>query len=102
MDASTVSGTILYNSLAVAVASSGWFAAGSLLGLAHFGSLRWTTRWMLGGRTLFSIGLQGLRFVATAGTLALLARWFGALPLLTGTIGLLAARTGLLLREPQQ
>ncbi|MGT2500366.1 N-ATPase subunit AtpR [Bradyrhizobium guangxiense] len=97
-----MSGSILYNSLAVAVASSGWFVAGSLLGLAHFGSLRWVTRWMLGGRALLSIGLQGLRFIATAGTLTLLAFWFGALPLLTGTIGLLAARTGLLLLEPRQ
>jgi F1F0 ATPase subunit 2 len=82
-------------------AASGWFLAGTLLGLLHFVSLRWNVRCLLGGRPLFSLGLQLLRFALTGGALVLVTRLFGAAPLLAGVLGLMAARTGVLLLEPQ-
>jgi len=77
----------------------GWFIAGSLLGFLHFVSLRWNVRCLLSGRPLFSLGLQLLRFAATGGALVLAAKLFGAMPLLAGTLGLTAARNGVLLSE---
>ncbi len=91
---------VLHQFLTLAATAGAWFVTGALLGLAHFGALRWNVRWMLGGRALLSFGLQLLRFAVIGAVLTLIARWFGALPLLAGTLGLLAARTGLLLLEP--
>ncbi len=78
---------------------AGWLLAGGLLGLLHFLSLRWSVRRLLGGRPLLSLGLQLLRFALTGGALTLVTAFFGAIPLLVGTLGLLAARTGVLKLE---
>lgn len=80
----------------------GWFVAGSLLGLLHFVSLRWNVRCLLSGQLLSSLGLQLLRFAATGGTLVLACKLFGAMPLLAGTFGLMAARNGVLLLESRR
>lgn len=89
-----------YLSLIAGVA--GWFAAGGLLGGAHFLSLRWNIRSLLSGQPLLSLGLQLLRFALTGGALMLVTKSFGATPLLTAAFGLMAARTGMLLLEPQR
>jgi F1F0 ATPase subunit 2 len=101
MDESAMSYAAMPECFRFIAAASGWFFAGTLLGLLHFASLRWNVRCLLGGRPLFSLGLQLLRFAATGGALMLAAKLFGAMPLLAGTLGLMAARTGVLLLEPQ-
>jgi F1F0 ATPase subunit 2 len=92
---------VVYECLWFIAEAVGWFFGGTLLGLLHFVSLRWNVRCLLSGQPLFSLGLQFFRFAVTAGALALLARLFGAIPLLVGTLGLMVARTWVLLREAQ-
>lgn len=72
-------------------------AAGILLGVVHFGSLRWITRLYVGGRPWQAFGLQVFRFAVLLATLAALAR-FGASSLLAGALGLLAIRRPILRR----
>ncbi len=50
------------------------FAAGALLGAAHFGSLWWSVVLMRDGRTALGVAVQALRFAALAVALALIAR----------------------------
>jgi F1F0 ATPase subunit 2 len=101
MDASAMSHVIMPDFISLVAAASGWFFAGTLLGLLHFVSLRWNVRCILRGQPLFSLGLQLFRFAVTGGALMLVARLFGAMPLLAGVTGLMAARTGVLLLEPR-
>lgn len=70
----------------------GWFTAGVLLGVLYFAALRRSARLLVGGQLLLPAGLQLLRFAALAVALAMLARWYGALPLLLATLGLLVGR----------
>jgi F1F0 ATPase subunit 2 len=72
---------------------AGWLAAGAALGVAYFGSLRWSVQMFAAGRALAPLGLHLARFAALAALLALVARGFGALPLLVATAGVLMART---------
>jgi F1F0 ATPase subunit 2 len=101
MDASAMSQAFMHEHLLIAEAV-GWFVAGSLLGLLHFASLQWNVRCLLSGQLLCSVGLQMLRFAVTGGALVLAAKLFGAMPLLAGTFGLLAARNGVLLLESRR
>lgn len=80
---------------------AGWLVAGGLLGVMHFLSLRWNVRSLLRGQPLFSLGLQLLRFALTGSALMLVTRSFGGPPLVAAFFGLMAARTGVLLLEPQ-
>lgn len=64
---------------------------GVLLGLAYFGSLWWNARLYASGGGLRALAVQMLRLALLVGVLAGLAK-LGALPLLTGALGLLAAR----------
>ncbi len=80
---------------------TGWLLAGVLLGLLHFVSLRSITCCLVGGQLLLSLGLQLSRLALTGASLVLTVRFFGAWPLLVGTLGFMVVRTGLLLREPQ-
>jgi F1F0 ATPase subunit 2 len=73
------------------------FAAGALLGAAHFGSLWWSVVLMRIGRTVLGVAVQGLRFATLALALALIARQ-GAAPLLAAALGVLATRALLILR----
>jgi F1F0 ATPase subunit 2 len=66
-------------------------AAGVLLGLAHFGSLRWNVRLFTSGGGRRALGAQLLRFALVFAVLAGLAK-LGALPLLAGALGILLAR----------
>jgi len=81
--------------------TAGWFIAGGLLGMMHFLSLRWSVRRLVAGRALLSLGLQVLRLVLTGTAMILTIRLFGAVPLLAGSLGLMVARTGVLLLEVQ-
>jgi len=97
-----MSHAVMPEHLSFIAAASGWFLAGGLLGLLHFGSLRWNVHCILRGQPFFSLGLQLLRFTVTGAALVLVAELFGAMPLLAGALGLMAARTGVLLLEPQR
>ena len=87
--------------LALVAGIAGWFAAGGLLGVVHFLSLRWNVRSLVGGQPLFSLGLQLLRFALTGGALMLVIKSFGGPPLVAAAFGLMTARTGVLLLEQQ-
>jgi F1F0 ATPase subunit 2 len=76
-----------------------WLAAGVVLGGLYFVSLRSSVGMLASGRPLPAIGLQLVRFAVLAVVLAFVSRWFGALPLLLATLGLLVARTAVLRRE---
>jgi F1F0 ATPase subunit 2 len=82
----------------MALRAFGGFAAGALLGFAHFGSLWMNARlFASGGGVLRALGVQVLRFcllIAVLGGLTI----FGALALLSGTAGLWVAR-GVVLRR---
>ena len=78
-----------------------WFLAGGMLGMMHFLSLRWSVQRLVAGRALLSLGLQVLRLVLTGTAMILTIRLFGAVPLLAGSLGLMVARTGVLLLEVQ-
>ena len=73
------------------------FGVGVVLGLIHFGSLWWNTRAFLSGSASRAFAIQLLRFGLLIIVLAGLAK-LGALPLLTGALGLFLAR-GLMLRR---
>lgn len=82
--------------LAPAIPAAAGLAAGALLGLLFFGSLRWNAR-LYGGRVLLALGAQLARFGVLAVALTLLARW-GAAPLLAAALGLMLARRVVLRR----
>ncbi len=74
------------------------FAAGFAVGLVHFGSLWWNAQMFArGGRLAIAFALQIGRFALLVAVCIGLAR-LGALPLLSGALGLLLAR-GILLRR---
>jgi len=74
--------------------AAGWFAAGMVIGAFHFLSLRWNIRMLATGRSLLPVmAIQVARFAVIAIVLAFVAAYFGALPLLAVTAGILAART---------
>jgi len=82
------------------VYAAGWIAAGAIIGASHFLSLRWNLRLLAGGRSLMpALAVQLGRFAAIAAILAVIARSFGALPLLAATLGILLARTIVIRRE---
>ena len=81
---------------------AGWFVAGGLLGVAHFLSLRWNVQRLVAGRALASLGLQVLRLALTGSAMTLTVRLFGAVPLLAGWLGLMAARIGVLRLEARR
>lgn len=85
--------------LAFIAAAAGWFAAGALLGAVHFLSLRWNLQRLVAGQAALSLGLQLLRFVLTGAALTATVRLFGAVPLLAASLGLMAARTGVIVLE---
>jgi F1F0 ATPase subunit 2 len=95
-----MSQALIHEYLSIVAEASGWFVVGTLLGLLHFVSLRWNVRCLLSGQALFLLGLQFIRFVLTGGALALVAKFLGVMPLIVVTLGLIAARNGMLLLEP--
>ncbi|MBB4301026.1 F1F0 ATPase subunit 2 [Rhodobium orientis] len=66
--------------------------AGFAVGLVHFRLLWWNTQMLLGaGSAVAAIAVIVLRFAVLVGVFVLLAQ-FGALALLAGAVGVLAAR----------
>jgi F1F0 ATPase subunit 2 len=89
--------------LATLVLQAGaWLAAGVLLGGFHFLTLRWNVRMFASDPSpLLPLGIQVMRFALVAAVLAVVARYFGALPLLVMTAGILVARTAVIRMEAQ-
>lgn len=96
-----MSEAFLQENILMVAGAFGWFGAGALLGLLHFVSLRHNVRRLMAGQLWLSFGLQLSRLALTGASLVLTVRFFGAWPLLVGTLGFMVARTGLLLQEPQ-
>jgi N-ATPase, AtpR subunit len=84
--------------LAFAVLSAGsWLSIGIVIGVFYFLTLRWNVRMMTAGRPLLpTMAIQLGRFAAVGIVLAIIADYFGALPLLATTAGILAARTAII------
>jgi F1F0 ATPase subunit 2 len=74
--------------------ASMWLAIGALIGAFHYVTLRSNAR-MLAIRCSVpvALGIQLTRFAVIAGVLAIITRYYGALPLLVATLGVLTART---------
>ncbi len=80
------------NTYTLAVAAA-WLAAGTVIGAIHFIGLRWNVRMLAVGCSLLpAAAVQFGRFAAMGVALAVIARSFGALPLLAVTAGILTAR----------
>jgi hypothetical protein len=80
------------SAMAAAVSLAFHIAAGILLGLLYFRSVRWSAdRFAGGGRTVTTIAVTIGRLVVLGGLLTC-ASLEGALPLLTMTFGILIAR----------
>lgn len=67
-------------------------AAGLLLGLFHFATLKWNTRFYLAGDHAMALLLHTCRFLVLIVAMTMLAK-AGAAPLLAAMASLLAART---------
>lgn len=75
------------------VQAGAWLGGGVLVGAFYFLTLHWNVRMLALGRPpLLAIALQLGRFAVLIGVLAVIARHFGALPLLLATAGITAAR----------
>ncbi len=96
-----MSDAVVHQYLGFIAGNAGWFVAGGLLGVVHFLSLRWNVQRLVAGEMLASLGLQLFRFALTGTALTLTVRLFGGVALLAGALGLIAARTGVLLLETQ-
>ncbi len=69
-------------------------AAGALIGMFHFLTLRWNVGMLATGQSLpLALAVQLVRFAVIAGVLAVIASQFGAVPLLVAAAGVLATRT---------
>ena len=87
----------------LALRAGGWLAAGALIGALHFSMLRRIARMLVLGRArLLAFVLQIARAALLAGMLAVVARRFGAWPLLLATGGIQAARTAAVRLEGQK
>jgi F1-F0 ATPase (N-ATPase) AtpR subunit len=74
-----------------------WLAAGALIGSCNFLALHWSVgRFAAGGCPALVLVLQLVRFGALAVALGVVARCFGAVPLLVATAGILSARAAVL------
>jgi F1F0 ATPase subunit 2 len=83
-----------------AVQAAVWLCGGAALGVAYFWTLRFNVKLFAFSRApLLALGLQGGRFLLLAGLLAAIADRSGALPLLSATAGVLAARTIMTARQ---
>ena len=70
------------------------FAAGVLVGMLHFLTLRWNAALFAAGQSLLpALAMQFVRLAATTGVLAVIAGRFGALPLLVAAAGVVSTRT---------
>jgi len=73
-----------------------WLTVGALIGSLYFLTLRWNVRRFTVGQSLPPALVTPLvRFALIAGVLAIIASYFGVLPLLVVTAGILATRTAI-------
>jgi F1F0 ATPase subunit 2 len=74
-----------------------WLAAGGLIGVFHFLTLKWNV-WRLTARPLLllPLGIQLIRFGLTAALLTTITRAYGCLALLAATTGILVARSAII------
>ncbi len=80
----------------LALSAGAWLAVGTLIGAAYFLTLRWNVRMFVAGQSLpLVLAAQLVRFAVIGGGLAIIARQFGALPLLVATAGILTARAAI-------
>lgn len=79
----------------VAVQTAAWLFGGGLIGAAYFWTLRWNVRRLCFRRRalVLATGLQAVRFLLLAGSLAALAAHCGAPPLLFAAAGIVGVRT---------
>ena len=83
-----------YDLILLVVSVGSWLAAGALIGAFHFLTLRWNVGMFAAGQSLLqALAIQLIRFAVIAGVLAIVAHYYGALPLLAATLGILAIRT---------
>ena len=73
----------------------GWLFAGALLGTLYFLALQRNVRMLMRGQLLCSLGLQLVRIGVMLAALSVIARTFGALPLLSVALGVLLARSAI-------
>lgn len=74
-----------------------WFAIGALIGAFHYVTLRWNAQMLaIGSSVLVALAIQLIRFAVIAGVLAVITRYYGALPLLVATLGVLVSRAAVL------
>jgi hypothetical protein len=79
------------------VMASTWLAVGIMIGTFHFLMLRQTMRLNAANRPLaLPLIIHLARFAVIATALAVIARFFGAVPLVVATLGIVAARTAVL------
>jgi F1F0 ATPase subunit 2 len=79
------------------VGGGAWLMVGALIGTFHFLTLRWNVRMLAGDRPLpLALATQLVRLALVAGALAVIAGYFGALPLLAAAAGILTARSAIL------
>ena len=80
----------------LALSAGTWLAVGALLGALYFLTLRWNVRRFVAGQSLPLVLVNQLvRFAVIAGGLAIIAKQFGALPLLVATAGILTTRAAI-------
>ena len=71
-----------------------WLAVGAVIGALHYQTLQWNVRVLtIRQSALLGLAIQLARLAAMAVVLTLIARNYGALPLLVATLGVLTART---------
>jgi hypothetical protein len=100
MDASAMTGFHFTAPTLLAVQAAAWLCGGAMVGAAYFWTLRFIVKLFAFHRApLSAFGLQGGRFLLLAGLLAAVAERCGALPLVSATAGILAARTIMTARQ---
>jgi hypothetical protein len=84
--------------LAFAILTAGsWLSIGIVISVFYFLTLRWNVRMLTAGRPLLpTMAIQLGRFAAASIVLSIIAGYFGALPLLATTAGILAARAAII------
>jgi F1F0 ATPase subunit 2 len=80
----------------LALSAGAWLAVGTLIGAFHFLTLRWNVSMVVAGQSLpLALVTQLVRFAVISGGLAIIAKQFGALPLLVATAGILTTRAAI-------
>jgi F1F0 ATPase subunit 2 len=104
MDAQAMTGFDLAQTGLLTWRAGGWFAAGVLIGMFHFSTLRWNVTILTSAQARLpaAFALQFGRMALLAGMLATIAVRFGALPLVMAAAGIVVARSAAIrFGEPQ-